>query len=68
MSENQFGAALANLQELQGKTATVVLGSGASIEVKDFKVGPAKLAAFGTDAKSGRQIVLNAAQIAAISY
>ena len=68
MAEIGFGAALANLGDLAGKAVTVVLGSGATLEIKDFKVGPAKLAIFGVDVRTEKQIVINPHHIAALRY
>jgi len=68
MAEDSFGAALANLSDLDGKIVTVVLSSGNKLDVKEFKVGPAKLAIFGIDAKTEKQVVINPDHIATLSY
>ena len=68
MAEDSFGAALANLSDLDGKIVTVVLSSGNKLDVKEFKVGPAKLAIFGIDGKTGKQVVINPDHIATVAY
>ena len=68
MAENSFSAALANLTDLEGKTVIVVLSSGNIVNVKEFKVGPAKLAIFGIDAATKRQLVINPDHIATVAY
>jgi len=68
MAENSFGAALANLSDLEGKTVTVVLSSGNTVNIKEFKVGQAKLAVFGIDTDTGKKVVINPDYITTVLY
>ena len=57
-----------DIQDLEGKTVTIVLSSGNIVDVKEFKVGPAKLAIFGIDAVTKKQVVINPDHIATLTY